>query len=134
MPGSKIQLLPEELQGDCSYHPLPHPVWFVMESGGPSECSFANGVPTACPAPPLNCTTTSLVIDPFSALGFALSLLFLSMAPAKRGCSCSAPQLLSQLQSQANITGDTGSLLEPYVSLSPWGPPNLRESWGLVRE
>lgn len=63
--------------------------------------------------------TTSQVTKPFSALGLALSLLFLNMATAKRGCPSSSSQLLSQLQSQTNITGDTGLLWEPYVSLSP---------------
>lgn len=45
----------------------------------------------------------------------ALALLFLSMSWAKRGCSSSSPKLLSQLKSQANITGNTASLLEPYI-------------------
>ncbi|CAH6990284.1 oncostatin-M [Phodopus roborovskii] len=61
-----------------------------------------------------------------AVLSLALSLLFLSMARAARGCSSSSPQLLSQLQSQANITGDTGSLLEPYIHLQDLNTPTLR--------
>ncbi|XP_007647826.1 oncostatin-M isoform X1 [Cricetulus griseus] len=59
-------------------------------------------------------------------LSLALSLLFLSMARATRGCSSSSPQLLSQLQSQANITGDTRLLLEPYILLQELNTPTLR--------
>ncbi|XP_031195713.1 oncostatin-M isoform X1 [Mastomys coucha] len=65
-------------------------------------------------------------LPPRTLFSFAISLLFLSMAPAKRGCSCSAPQLLSQLQSQANITGDMESLLEPYIRLQSLSSPALR--------
>ncbi|XP_021508210.1 oncostatin-M isoform X2 [Meriones unguiculatus] len=61
-------------------------------------------------------------------LSFALSVLFLSMARATRSCSNSSQQLLSQLQSQANITGDTKSLLEPYIRLQNLNPSTLRES------
>lgn len=58
-----------------------------------------------------------------------LSLLFLNMARATRGCSSSSAQLLSQLLNQANITGNTESLMEPYVSLSqPSEYPSPRES------
>lgn len=113
------QLLPEELLGNYSHHLLPHPVWFMVEGGSPSECFCANPDPTVCPAPPLGWTTTSQVTALFSALGLTLSLLILSMALAKRGCSNSSSQLLSQLQNQANLMGNTESLLEPYVSLSP---------------
>ncbi|NP_001006962.1 oncostatin-M precursor [Rattus norvegicus] len=52
---------------------------------------------------------------PRTLLSLALALLFLSMSWAKRGCSSSSPKLLSQLKSQANITGNTASLLEPYI-------------------
>ncbi|XP_036056385.1 oncostatin-M [Onychomys torridus] len=59
-------------------------------------------------------------------LSLVLSLLFLSMAQATRGCSSSSPQLLSQLQNQANITGNTGSLLEPYILLQRLNTSALR--------
>ncbi|GAB1295750.1 Oncostatin-M [Apodemus speciosus] len=59
-------------------------------------------------------------------MGVALSLLFLSVAWARRRCSSSSPQLLRQLQSQANITGNTGSLLEPYIRLLNLDEPTLR--------
>ncbi|XP_021082172.1 oncostatin-M [Mesocricetus auratus] len=59
-------------------------------------------------------------------LSLALSLLFLSVARTTRRCPSSFPQLLSQLQSQANITGDTGSLLEPYIRLQNLNTPTLR--------
>ncbi|XP_076401940.1 oncostatin-M isoform X2 [Peromyscus maniculatus bairdii] len=59
-------------------------------------------------------------------LSLALRLLFLSMAQATRGCSSSSPQLLSQLQNQANITGNTGSLMEPYILLQSLNTSDLR--------
>nr|XP_048305895.1 oncostatin-M [Myodes glareolus] len=48
-------------------------------------------------------------------LSLVLRLLFLSMARATRGCSSSSAQLLSQLLNQANITGNTESLMKPYL-------------------
>ncbi|XP_052591829.1 oncostatin-M [Peromyscus californicus insignis] len=48
------------------------------------------------------------------------------MAQAIRGCSSSSPQLLSQLQNQANITGNTGSLMEPYILLQRLNTSALR--------
>ncbi|XP_051020826.1 oncostatin-M [Acomys russatus] len=61
-------------------------------------------------------------------LSLALSLLFLSMAQARGRCSSSSPQLLRQLQSQANMTGNTESLLEPYVHLQNLNTPDLRNA------
>lgn len=54
-------------------------------------------------------------LPPRTLLSLALALLFLNMSWAKRGCSSSSPKLLSQLKSQANITGNTASLFEPYI-------------------
>ncbi|XP_028613951.1 oncostatin-M isoform X2 [Grammomys surdaster] len=65
-------------------------------------------------------------LPPRTLLSLVLSLLFLNMAPAKRGCSSSSPQLLSQLQSQTNITGNTGSLWEPYIRLQNLNTSTLR--------
>uniref|UniRef100_A0A8C6G8Q6 Oncostatin M n=1 Tax=Mus spicilegus TaxID=10103 RepID=A0A8C6G8Q6_MUSSI len=59
-------------------------------------------------------------------LSLTLSLLILSMALANRGCSNSSSQLLSQLQNQANLTGNTESLLEPYIRLQNLNTPDLR--------
>ncbi|XP_021034094.1 oncostatin-M [Mus caroli] len=59
-------------------------------------------------------------------LSLALSLLTLSMALAQRGCSNSSTQLLSQLRNQANLMGNTESLLEPYIRLQNLNTPDLR--------
>ncbi|XP_076794330.1 oncostatin-M isoform X2 [Arvicanthis niloticus] len=48
------------------------------------------------------------------------------MATAKRGCPSSSSQLLSQLQSQTNITGNTGLLWEPYMHLQNLNTSALR--------
>ncbi|XP_021066970.1 oncostatin-M [Mus pahari] len=63
---------------------------------------------------------------PRTLLSLTLSLLFLSMALAKRGCSTSSPQLFSQLQNQANFTRNTDSLLEPYIRLQNLNTDDLR--------
>lgn len=65
-------------------------------------------------------------LPPRTLLSLALSLLLLSAAWARRRCPSSSPQLLSQLQSQANITGNTASLLEPYIHLQNLKAPALR--------
>ncbi|XP_052054834.1 oncostatin-M [Apodemus sylvaticus] len=65
-------------------------------------------------------------LPPRTLLSLALSLLFLSTAWARRRCSSASPQLLSQLQSQANITRDTATLLEPYIHLQNLNTPTLR--------
>ncbi|XP_049996728.1 oncostatin-M [Alexandromys fortis] len=59
-------------------------------------------------------------------LSMTLSLLFLNMARATRGCSSSSAQLLSQLLNQANITGNTESLMEPYLLLQGLNTTTLR--------
>ncbi|CAO2640417.1 Osm [Lemmus lemmus] len=48
------------------------------------------------------------------------------MARAMRGCSSSSTQLLSQLQNQANVTGNPESLMEPYLLLQGLNTTTLR--------
>lgn len=69
-------------------------------------------------------SSPSRVTPSFFPSGLVLGLL-LSTAAAMRGCSGPYQQLLSQLQRQANLTEDTSSLLEPYVSTSPLWLPRI---------